>query len=84
MAAAEVMVARNMARYEADRDAAAIAEEASSRASWDDALSEGQARWRQEDASAVIHRREAFAAHMDVHHWRSSDGAGTSGHDGGP
>jgi hypothetical protein len=74
MATAEVTVARNVARYE----------EAASRASWDDALSQGQARWRQEDASAAIHRREAFAAHMDVHRWRSSDGAGTSGHDGGP
>jgi hypothetical protein len=43
MASTAALVARDMARYQANRDAARAAEEAAARARWDDALAEGQA-----------------------------------------
>jgi hypothetical protein len=56
-AAAKVIMAKDMARHDADRGAARAAEKAAARACWDEALAEGQECRRQEDAPATIRRR---------------------------
>jgi hypothetical protein len=64
MAATEAMVARDMAFYQAVKDATRATEASEAKARWNDALPEGKARHQKEDASNAICRQETFTTHM--------------------